>query len=87
MDIHTKLMKKYEDIPNWWFYLMLVISFALSLALCIFMKDEVQMPWWGLVFAAGLALLFTLPISIIAATTNQVKTLNSTYPICQSAFG
>ncbi|KAF7139165.1 hypothetical protein RHSIM_Rhsim07G0214400 [Rhododendron simsii] len=76
MDIHTKLMKKYEDIPNWWFYLMLVISFALSLALCIFMKDQVQMPWWGLVFAAGLALLFTLPISIITATTNQTPGLN-----------
>ncbi|KAI8548485.1 hypothetical protein RHMOL_Rhmol07G0277300 [Rhododendron molle] len=76
MDIHTKLMKKYEDIPSWWFYLMLVISFALSLALCIFMKDQVQMPWWGLVFAAGLALLFTLPISIITATTNQTPGLN-----------
>lgn len=34
------------------------------------------MPWWGLVFAAGLALIFTLPISIITATTNQTPGLN-----------
>ncbi|PSS19682.1 Oligopeptide transporter like [Actinidia chinensis var. chinensis] len=76
MDIHTRLMKKYKDIPSWWFHLMLVISLALSLLLCIFMKDEVQMPWWGLIFAAGLALIFTLPISIITATTNQTPGLN-----------
>ncbi|VVA20226.1 PREDICTED: oligopeptide transporter [Prunus dulcis] len=76
VDIHTRLMKKYKDIPNWWFHLMLLLSLVLSLALCIFMKDEVQMPWWGLIFAAGLALIFTLPISIITATTNQSPGLN-----------
>ena len=71
-DIHTRLMRKYKDIPNWWFYVMLAVSLILSLALCIFMKDEIQMPWWGLIFAAGLALIFTLPVSVITATTNQV---------------
>lgn len=64
-------MRKYKSIPNWWFHVMLGVSLVLSLALCIFMEDEVQMPWWGLIFAAGLALLFTLPISVITATTNQ----------------
>ncbi|XAR62052.1 hypothetical protein NMG60_11016636 [Bertholletia excelsa] len=76
IDIHTKLMRKYKDIPNWWFHLMLFLSLVLSLVLCIFMKDQVQMPWWGLLFAAGLALIFTLPISIITATTNQTPGLN-----------
>ncbi|KAI8004707.1 Oligopeptide transporter 2 [Camellia lanceoleosa] len=76
MDIHTKLMRKYKDIPNWWFHVMLVLSLALSLILCIFMKDQVQMPWWGLLFASALALIFTLPISIITATTNQTPGLN-----------
>lgn len=51
---------------------MLALSFVLSLVLCIFLKDQVQMPWWGLVFAAGIAFIFTLPVSIITATTNQV---------------
>ena len=66
-------MRKYKDIPNWWFHLTLLASFLLALALSIFMKDEVQMPWWALIFAAGLALIFTLPISIITATTNQAS--------------
>lgn len=72
-DIHTRLMRKYKDIPKWWFHVLLLASFLLALVLCIFMKDQIQMPWWGLIFAAGLALTFTLPVSIITATTNNVS--------------
>ncbi|XVE55645.1 hypothetical protein DITRI_Ditri03aG0175100 [Diplodiscus trichospermus] len=75
-DIHTRLMKKYKNIPDWWFYLLLVLTLLLSLAMCIFLKHEIQMPWWGLIFAAGIALAFTLPVSIITATTNQTPGLN-----------
>lgn len=75
-DIHTRLMRRYADIPSWWFYLLLVVTIAVSLALCIFLNDEVQMPWWGLIFAAAMAFIFTLPISIITATTNQTPGLN-----------
>ncbi|CDP19589.1 unnamed protein product [Coffea canephora] len=75
-DIHTKLMRKYKGIPGWWFVLMLALSLALSLGLSIFMKDQVQLPWWALLLSAGLALFFTLPTSIIAATTNQTPGLN-----------
>jgi hypothetical protein len=73
VDVHTRLMRNYKDIPTWWFHILLLLSFALSLALCIFMKNEVQMPWWGLIFAAALASIFTLPISVITATTNQAS--------------
>uniref|UniRef100_A0A3Q7JBL3 Uncharacterized protein n=1 Tax=Solanum lycopersicum TaxID=4081 RepID=A0A3Q7JBL3_SOLLC len=75
-DIHTKLMKKYPDIPGWWFHGMLVVSLVLSLILCIVWVDQVQLPWWGLLLAAAIALIFTLPISIITATTNMTPGLN-----------
>ncbi|XP_010933427.2 oligopeptide transporter 4 [Elaeis guineensis] len=76
-DIHTKLMRKYEDIPGWWFHSMLVLTIVVSLILCTVLKDEVQLPWWGLLFACGMAFIFTLPISIITATTNQTPGLNT----------
>ncbi|KAL8231907.1 hypothetical protein R6Q57_001685 [Mikania cordata] len=76
IDIHTKLMRKYKDIPSWWFHLLVVASFLLSLVLCLFMRDEIQMPWWGLVLACIMASGFTLPISVITATTNQTPGLN-----------
>jgi hypothetical protein len=71
-DIHTRLMKNYKDIPSWWFHGLLAMTLLVALFLCIFLKKEVQMPFWGLLFAAALAFIFSLPISIITATTNQV---------------
>ncbi|ONK55788.1 uncharacterized protein A4U43_C10F990 [Asparagus officinalis] len=75
-DIHTKLMKNYEDIPGWWFHLLLGLTITVSLILCTVLKDQVQLPWWGLLFACAMAFFFTLPISIITATTNQTPGLN-----------
>ncbi|KAL5214318.1 hypothetical protein ABZP36_003470 [Zizania latifolia] len=75
-DVHTRLMRRYEDIPNWWFYGLLVATMAVSMVLCTVFKDEVQLPWWGLLFACVLAFFFTLPISVITATTNTTPGLN-----------
>ncbi|GAB4853360.1 oligopeptide transporter 4 [Ancistrocladus abbreviatus] len=75
-DIHTKLMKKYEDIPLWWFHGLLIATIAISLVLCIFLNTQIQMPWWALLLASALAFIFTLPVSIITATTNQTPGLN-----------
>ncbi|OVA15235.1 Oligopeptide transporter [Macleaya cordata] len=76
VDIHTRLMRKYPEIPNWWFHVLLGVTVAVSLFLCTVLKDQVQMPWWGLLFSCALAFIFTLPISIITATTNQTPGLN-----------
>ncbi|KAE8056672.1 hypothetical protein FH972_013420 [Carpinus fangiana] len=75
-DIHTRLMRRYKDIPSWWFYLLLAVTLAVSFVLCIFLNDQIQMPWWGLLFAGVMNFIFTLPISIITATTNQTPGLN-----------
>ncbi|KAH9310444.1 hypothetical protein KI387_025479, partial [Taxus chinensis] len=75
-DIHTKLMRKYGDIPQWWFYTLLTATLGVSFLLCEYYKEQVQLPWWGLLLACALASLFTLPISVITATTNQTPELN-----------
>jgi hypothetical protein len=75
-DVHTRLMRSYADVPAWWFYALLGLSMVVSLVLCTVLRDQVQLPWWGLLFACGLSFVFTLPISIITATTNQTPGLN-----------
>lgn len=30
-DIHLKMMQKYPDTPNWWYYALFIVLFALSL--------------------------------------------------------
>lgn len=72
MDIHTKLMQKYRKVPAWWFHVMLVGNIALIIFACEHYNDSLQLPWWGVLLACALAILFTLPIGIIQATTNQV---------------
>lgn len=76
VDIHTRLMKKYKGIPDWWFHLLLLVTVGVSLFLCTALKDQIQMPWWGLLLSCFLAFIFTLPISIITATTNMTPGLN-----------
>ncbi|XP_019058544.1 PREDICTED: oligopeptide transporter 1-like, partial [Tarenaya hassleriana] len=76
-DVHTRLMKRnYKAVPQWWFIVILVISFALSLYACEGFNKQLQLPWWGLVLACTIALFFTLPIGVIQATTNQQMGLN-----------
>ncbi|XP_062227458.1 oligopeptide transporter 4-like [Phragmites australis] len=41
-----------------------------AMVLCTVFKEEVQLPWWGLLFACAIAFVLTLPISVITATTN-----------------
>ncbi|KAK8293457.1 hypothetical protein V6Z12_D06G190200 [Gossypium hirsutum] len=71
LDIHAKLMKKYKQVPEWWFYILLIGSIVLSLMMSFVYKKEVQLPWWGMLLAFALAWIVTLPIGVIQATTNQ----------------
>ena len=67
------MKKNYEEVPQWWFIAILVAMVALSLFACEGFDKQLQLPWWGLLLACGIALLFTLPIGVIQATTNTVR--------------
>ncbi|KAF0902385.1 hypothetical protein E2562_016227 [Oryza meyeriana var. granulata] len=76
MDIHTKLMKRYKQVPEWWFICILVASVAITMFTYEYYIEQLQLPWWGVLLACALAIFFTLPIGIITATTNQTPGLN-----------
>ncbi|XP_077230153.1 oligopeptide transporter 3-like [Tasmannia lanceolata] len=71
LDVHARLMKKYKGAPEWWFLILLASSVGISLLMTFLWKAEVQLPWWGMLFAFAFAWLITLPIGVIQATTNQ----------------
>ncbi|KAF9624539.1 hypothetical protein IFM89_011713 [Coptis chinensis] len=75
-DVHARLMRRYEQVPQWWFHTILVLMIALSLVACEGFNKQLQLPWWGLLLALGMALFFTLPIAILTSTTNQAPGLN-----------
>ncbi|RRT61169.1 hypothetical protein GW17_00034924 [Ensete ventricosum] len=72
MDIHTRLMSRYDQVPHWWFIIILVANVALTIFACEYFIDQLQLPWWGVLLACFIAFFFTLPVGIIKATTNQV---------------
>ncbi|KAI3840430.1 hypothetical protein MKX03_029897 [Papaver bracteatum] len=76
MDIHTRLMAKYKQVPEWWFVCILIITVAATIFSCEYFNSQLQLRWWGVLFACGIAFFFTLPIGIITATTNQTPGLN-----------
>jgi hypothetical protein len=70
-------MKVYKSVPMWWFLVILVANIALIIFACEYYNETLQLPWWGVLLACAIAIFFTLPIGVIAATTNQVN-------ICQT---
>lgn len=77
-DVHTRLMKKnYDPVPQWWFYTLLILVIGLAMVACEGFDRQLQLPYWGVLLAASMALLFTLPVGVITATTNQVHYLKT----------
>ncbi|CAA6656351.1 unnamed protein product [Spirodela intermedia] len=76
MNVHTRLMSIYQQVPEWWFICILLANIALTVFACEYYNEQLQLPWWGVLLACALAFFFTLPIGIITATTNQTPGLN-----------
>ncbi|BFG32054.1 hypothetical protein CerSpe_183280 [Prunus speciosa] len=76
MDIHTRLMQRYSQVPEWWFVVILLVNIAVTIFICEYYNYQLQLPWWGVLLACAIAIFFTLPIGIITAITNQTPGLN-----------
>ncbi|KAF9543429.1 hypothetical protein EC957_000871 [Mortierella hygrophila] len=72
-DIHHKLMQAYPEVPDWWYGALFVGMIALAIFTCQFYG---YMPWWAVLLAVLLAVVFALPVGLIQALTNQQPGLN-----------
>ncbi|KAF9987348.1 hypothetical protein BGZ75_000705 [Mortierella antarctica] len=72
-DIHSRLMRVYPEVPDWWYGLLFVVTFALSMVTCVVWD---YMPWWALLLSLAIAAFFVLPVGIVQAVTNQQPGLN-----------
>ncbi|CAF3574204.1 unnamed protein product [Rotaria sordida] len=70
-DIHAKLMSHYPEVAEWWYYIMLLLSFLIALLLCYFTEI---MPASLLPVSLLLTIIFALPTGIITAITNMTMT-------------
>ncbi|KAF9906001.1 hypothetical protein BX616_000852 [Lobosporangium transversale] len=72
-DIHSRLMRVYPEVPDWWYISLFVISLGLSLVTCVVWEF---MPWWAVLLAMAIAIFFVLPVGVVQAVTNQQPGLN-----------
>ncbi|KAK5823307.1 OPT family small oligopeptide transporter [Linnemannia elongata] len=73
-DIHYKLMQAYNEVPEWWYLTLFFITVTLSIVTCEVW--DYGLPWWCVLLAVGISALFSLPIGLIQAVTNQQPGLN-----------
>jgi hypothetical protein len=75
MDVHSRMMAKYPEVPDWWFLCILGISFTLG---CIFLHIfPLDTPVWLVPLILAINLVFAVPISYVSATTGTNLGLGS----------
>lgn len=67
-------MQKYKDIPSWWFWVLFLGNTILGMIIVHQWPHIFQLPWWGVILGFIISIIFTLPLGVLAATTNRVCT-------------
>ncbi|KZT03114.1 OPT oligopeptide transporter [Laetiporus sulphureus 93-53] len=73
-DIHARLMNRYPQVPDWWYGVILVSMFAFGVISIEMWNTE--FPVWALILALIISFVYTVPIGMIQAITNQQIGLN-----------
>lgn len=73
-DVHSQMMSKYKEVPDWWFLVVLLI--ALVLGIVMVEHYPTNTPVWGLFFTLGINFLFLIPITLIYSVTGFSFGLN-----------
>ncbi|KAK4701800.1 hypothetical protein P7C70_g4425, partial [Phenoliferia sp. Uapishka_3] len=89
-DVHNRLMRRYKEVPEWWFMIVLVISTRTAVTSRMKLKAHIcqvfgivstevyhlELPVWAIFFGVALALFLIIPIGIVTAVTNLEITTN-----------
>ena len=73
-DIHTRMMRKYKDAPNWWYLIILLVMIAISLVTAL--AYDTHLSWWAFFIAIAISFIWSVPIGMIQAITNIQLGLN-----------
>ncbi|KAI0007844.1 OPT oligopeptide transporter protein-domain-containing protein [Xylariaceae sp. FL0662B] len=67
MDVHSRLMSRFAEVPDWWFLVILVGAIIISI---VFLNIyPVDTPVWLVFLVIGINLVFAVPLSFLSATT------------------
>ncbi|KAF8552645.1 small oligopeptide transporter, partial [Imleria badia] len=69
LDIHARLMSKYEQVPEWWYAIIFVSTFVFGIIVIEVWHTE--FPVWAFCLSFAIAFFYAIPIGMIQAITNQ----------------
>ncbi|CAD6583618.1 MAG: hypothetical protein ASARMPRED_001375 [Alectoria sarmentosa] len=73
-DVHLRMMKKYKDVPQWWYAVMFIIMIGISLGVCL--GYPTNMHWWGFFVSIIISIIWFVPIGLIQGMTSIQLGLN-----------
>ncbi|AEY95313.1 FACL205Cp [Eremothecium gossypii FDAG1] len=73
-DPHCRMMRKYKEVPEWWYMTIFVVSIVIGVIVVTTFKTNT--PVWGLFLAVGLNFILLLPITLLQATRGVSIGLN-----------
>ncbi|KAI0052774.1 small oligopeptide transporter [Auriscalpium vulgare] len=73
-DIHARLMAVYPQVPDWWYAAIFLAMFVFGVVAIEVWNT--QFPVWAFVLALIISFVYTVPIGVIQAITNQQVGLN-----------
>ncbi|KAG8961167.1 hypothetical protein FRC05_006279 [Tulasnella sp. 425] len=74
-DVHAKLMRRYPEVPNWWYLAIFVVFFALSVGTA-FVQPGLDIPVSSIILSILLVILLIIPECYIQAVTGQSAAIN-----------
>lgn len=73
-DPHCRMMHAYDEVPDWWFTMILVASTGLGIVCVLIYPSET--PVWGILFTILINFIFLIPLTAIASVTGFSFGLN-----------
>lgn len=67
-DVHVREMEKYKPVPKWWYLLLTIIVYAITIG--IMERYKTDWPVWGITIALLMVAVFIIPVGIVYARTN-----------------
>lgn len=73
-DGHSRMMRKYPEVPEWWYGIVFVFGFTVSIVALT--AWPTQTPWWSILAVTGIGALLTIPWVIIESIASTGINLN-----------
>ncbi|CAH0047781.1 unnamed protein product [Clonostachys solani] len=74
VDGQTRMMRRYEEVPEWWYGIVFAFGFAVSIISLT--AWPTQTPWWSILGVTGIGALLTIPWVVIESIASTGIDLN-----------